>query len=106
MNGTARQTQLTELHASSKRMLELAQVGDWAAVNRLQEQQHELAESIFTEPVEPADAVAVADIIKTVISINEQIADLGLQAREGCLVEAGEQQQRRHALQQYTANSE
>ncbi|MGB5338614.1 MAG: flagellar protein FliT [Gammaproteobacteria bacterium] len=105
MTDAARQLQLAELHAASVRMLKLAQAGDWVSVSQLQEQQQALAERLFAEPVDAADAAAVADMVKTVMDINAQISDLGRKAREGCLVKAGEQQLRRHAMQQYTKNS-
>ena len=105
MSVAVRQEQLEVLVEVSRRMQECAGSGDWEAVNHLQEKSQQLAGELFAGVITAAEVQAITEAVNEVLKINKCVADMGVEARDGCLNEMDQLQQSRRAVREYTANT-
>jgi hypothetical protein len=68
---------LTEILALTKEMLGFASSNGWERVAELEEQRRELVGVCFSRPTNQQDSTKVAVLIKEILQINNQIAELG-----------------------------
>ena len=105
MSTPDKKSKLTALLEASRHMLDCANAGDWESVDESHVQCHKLSKDIFSGPVSASETVAVAAAIRELLSINESIVNLGGNAREVCLKNAGSLKHSRQAIREYTTNA-
>lgn len=74
-----RTQQFQQIIAYSRDMLTLAQENEWERVAELDSQRRALVMQCFQFATSDRDAPAVATAIKEILSLNQQVADLGAQ---------------------------
>ena len=79
-----RKQQLGKIIALSRDMLELARGNAWEGVAELEEQRRALVMQSFHTPAAKQDSATVAAVIREILSLNQQLTDLG-KARQECL---------------------
>jgi len=79
---TSRITQLQEVVSLSRDMLAQAQDDQWQAVIELEAQRRTLVEACFRDPAGDAEAASVAAAIREILSLNQQLEQLGRQSRD------------------------
>ena len=103
--GTAtRAEQLQALVAGSRRMLQLAESGDWDGVARFQELRQQLAEAFFAKPVDSGEVAAVESAIRQILADDRKITGLGRQQRDHLEQDMDAFRRRRHVARQYGDN--
>lgn len=78
---TVRRQQLGEIIHLSREMLEAARQLDWDKVAELEACRKPLVMECFREPVPKQDAAEVAAVIKEILNLNQQVAELGKQCQ-------------------------
>ena len=73
---TVRRQQLGEIIHLSREMLETARQLDWDKVAELEARRKQLVMECFREPVPKQDAVEVAAVIKEILNLDQQVAEL------------------------------
>lgn len=99
----SRAEDLQQLLELSQAMLAKAGQGLWDDVIELETRRHDLIRLFFSEPVHPAHAEAVAAAIKTILSIDKKIAELGAIKRFDILQVLQEMEQGKKAIKAYTS---
>ncbi|MGB5180266.1 MAG: flagellar protein FliT [Gammaproteobacteria bacterium] len=89
----------------SRRMQACAGTGDWETVNHLQEQSRQLAAELFAEVITTAEVQVVTAAVNEVLTINDRVTALCLEARDVCFGEMDKFQQSRRAVKEYAENS-
>ncbi len=77
-----RNKQLGKIIAVSRDMLVLAQKNEWERVAELDDQRRTLVMHCFRSPTPEQDASAVAALIREILSLNQQVTDLGKAYRQ------------------------
>ncbi len=72
-----RKQQLGKIIALSRDMLELARGNAWERVAELEEQRRALVMQSFHTPAAKQDSATVAAVIREILSLNQQLTDLG-----------------------------
>lgn len=80
--------ELDKLLSLSNEMLEYAQQKNWDSIPELEIQRQTVMEAFFNEPVNETDSEQVANVIQTVLNINEHINQLATQAKQSIVQEA------------------
>ena len=97
--------QLEDLLDAGRQMLAVAQAGDWARANELQSDCHGRAEALFAQSLDSADAAAVADGIRQLMEMHQEVMQLCMTARESFGQDIDSLRHRRQAVSEYNANS-
>lgn len=66
----------------TREMLDLARVEDWAALAACEAERQEVARDLFASPVPPEAAATVAESIREVLDIDQQLLGLVSAGRE------------------------
>jgi hypothetical protein len=77
-----RRRQLEAIILLSKDMLARAGDGDWALVAEIEGRRRELVVRCFEQPTTEQDAPEVADAIREILRLNQQITELGGQCQD------------------------
>jgi hypothetical protein len=96
---------LQQLLELSKTMLTQAQDGLWDEVILLETQRQDLIKRFFAEPVQQAQAEAVAAGIKTLLAIDEKITELAELKRFDILQVLQTMEQGKKAVKAYTSQA-
>lgn len=78
---TVRRQQLAEIIHLSRGMLETARQLEWDRVADLEARRKPLVMDCFREPAPKQDAAEVAAVIKEILNLNQQVAELGKQCQ-------------------------
>jgi hypothetical protein len=78
---TVHRQQLEEIIHLSREMLEAAAQRDWDKVVELEARRKPLVMECFREPPPKQDAAEVAAVIKEILNLDQQIAELGKQCQ-------------------------
>lgn len=78
---TVRRQQLAEIIHLSREMLEAARQLEWGKVADLEACRKPFVLACFREPVPKQDAAEVAAVIKGILNLNQQVAELGKQCQ-------------------------
>lgn len=78
---SVRRKQLTEIVRLSKEMLDRAGQLEWDEVVPLEVRRKQLVMECFREPTPEQDAAEVAAAIREILSLNQQVAELGKQCQ-------------------------
>ena len=77
-----RSQQLRDIIQLSRDMLASAADNDWVRVAELEVRRREQVLACFNRPTDDADAVEVAAVIRDVLRLNQEIAELGERCKE------------------------
>jgi len=77
-----RRQQLGKIIALSQDMLELARENAWERVAELEGQRRTLVMQCFRSPTEKQDTSTMAAVIREILSLNQQLTDLGKAHRQ------------------------
>lgn len=77
-----RKQQLIAIVDASHEMLRLAQEGEWHRVAESEAARRTQVELFFITPVSADESSEVASVIREVLRLNEQVAELGVRERE------------------------
>lgn len=78
---SVRREQISEIVHLSKEMLELAGALEWNRVAELEVRRKEIVMECFSKPAAEQDAAEIAAAIKEILSLNQQVAELGKQCQ-------------------------
>lgn len=78
---TVRRQQLGEIIHLSREMLETARQLEWGKVAELEARRKQLVMECFREPGPKQDAAEVAAVIKEILNLDQQVAELGKQCQ-------------------------
>ncbi len=95
--------ELQQMIVLSQAMLNKAQEALWEDVIALEVERHELIRLFFSVPVLQEDAEAVAVAIRLILSIDEQLKELGAVRRFDILQILQEMDQGKKAVKAYTS---
>ena len=101
---TLRQQQWQQALSMTEDMLQRAQEGDWGALGALEIERRGIIESFFATQVPEQDAPYVADGIRALMALDQQIMALCKVARDDVAHKAGVVSQGRRAEAAYNAN--
>jgi len=96
-----RAQQFQQIIAYSRDMLSLAQENEWERVAELDGRRRALVIQCFQTVTPEQDAVAVAAAIREILSLNQQVADLGAQQQAAVGGQISTQRRGRTAQQAY-----
>lgn len=100
-----REEQLARLLNLSQSMLLQAKAGDWAEVMHTGSRRQRLLEAFFERSPSPQEACEVANVLRGMLQVNDEIETLALNSRTGLEENIGSIQQGRRAVQAYASNA-
>ena len=77
----SRKRQIDLIIELSKRMLHNARCGDWDSVAEVDEERRHLVMQCFRQAAAESDAAATASAIRQILSLNDELVELGKQRR-------------------------
>ena len=77
-----RKQQLSKIITLSREMLALAEENAWEQVAELDSQRRSLVLQCFQAPTQKQDSAAVAAVIREVLSLNQQVSEMGKAFRQ------------------------
>jgi Flagellar protein FliT len=78
---TVRRQQLAEIIRLSREMLETARQLEWGTVADLEARRKPLVLDCFREPAPKQDAAEVAAVVREILNLDQQVAELGKQCQ-------------------------
>lgn len=93
-----------DILSATQAMATAAQAGEWEEVTELESQRRAMLESFFAQPVSEADAPAVAEGIRAVMAIDQELMALCQEMKGVIAQQMGQLNQGRKAHTAYQQN--
>ncbi len=101
MGPQEREQLVRELLDLTRTMLDLARAGDWALLAAKEDERQRLARDLFATPVPPEAAPVVADCVRQVLSLDQELLQLTEAGREEAAKALKESQKGQQAAAAY-----